>query len=145
MFTSFATSLTRSQMYRIAEALINAAAEGGGTVGRSAGRVRPTAGYAVSVKGAEMRLPKVLPPESMLVQWLDFIALPIADLQEELSGRVAYFGVWRDGDHLYFDVSLLVGDLEEALKIGEDNGQKAVWDFARNESVSVLQEEPAAL
>lgn len=47
----------------------------------------------------------------------------------------AYFGLWLDGKELFLDISIKIEDKAAARKIGKHNGQRAIFDLARQESI----------
>lgn len=49
--------------------------------------------------------------------------------------KKAYFGLWLDGDALYLDMSIRVGDKIAARKIGKKNEQIAIFDLSKKESI----------
>jgi len=48
------------------------------------------------------------------------------------------FGGWTDpaDGRIYLDVTTVVDDLDQALKLARENDQLAVWDFASQKSIS---------
>ena len=48
-----------------------------------------------------------------------------------------YVGWWRDGDSgiLYYDLVLIVYDEEEAIRMGEKRGEKAIYSFADSREI----------
>jgi hypothetical protein len=86
---------------------------------------RPAAGYAVSIPGHEYRSRWTLSAEQ-LSQYL-------YEHGEALSTEGAHLGAWWDDDDntWYLDVSIVVGDLDAALRLGAQWSQLAVYDLAR--------------
>lgn len=48
-----------------------------------------------------------------------------------------YIGVWSEGENLSqeFDLVAHIDNLEDAMRIGRNNNQKAIWDIANNTEV----------
>lgn len=53
------------------------------------------------------------------------------------SPDTAHVGVWTDPvtGKVWIDNTVIVKDLDEALALGRQNGELAIWDFAKNEEV----------
>lgn len=107
---------------------------------------RPYVGDGILVALDEFGL-KVTP---RAVQALNDLALTLADLVEQWvearSGRVLgnytparYYGSWRDGDDLYFDVVEAYSSAEEdrAIDAARARGELAVWHNGRKEEIRV--------
>lgn len=90
-----------------------------------------TSGYAVSVH----------PDASQMfdhVTSLDLIDYVIRNYDLLiLPGRV--FGGWRNpsSGYVYLDVSVVTHDLEEAMALGRDHEQLAIYDFSERSSLPV--------
>jgi hypothetical protein len=95
--------------------------KGGFTV-RDGNLIRPTSGYAVSIKGWETRVPRAL------------LSLPLfTAIVKSYQGLT--FGAWIDDGIVYFDRSFIYADRQAAIDVGHANGQKAIYDFAAGESI----------
>jgi hypothetical protein len=108
----------------------------GCTVSPTGERVEATRGYAVSVAGAELRT-AYRPSFGTVRGWLQDA---VAHVNEQaFYGRVANFGAWFDESarHYYLDVSLVVDTLSEALTLGRQYKQLAVWSFADSKAIPV--------
>lgn len=46
-------------------------------------------------------------------------------------------GGWKDEDDYYFDSVMVVDDLEEALRLGKENLQKAICDLKRKRVIMI--------
>ena len=90
-----------------------------------------SSGYGVSLAGEESRLPERLVRERPDV--LNTLAAYYIEVCRERSG--VYFGAWRDGGNVYFDLTEVFYDCEQALEKAERRGQKAIYDYAAGESI----------
>lgn len=55
---------------------------------------------------------------------------------EEIKGQKGLFcGAWLDGDTWYIDTSILIQDKKQAIKIGLQNNQLAIYDLKNNDSI----------
>lgn len=63
----------------------------------------------------------------------------IAHVKEALSLPHRVFGGWRDPatGRVYLDVSVVVGDLAQAMTLARENAQLAVFDFSAMASLPV--------
>lgn len=89
--------------------------------------VNPKIGYMVALKGFEQT-------ES----FIDFDEDSIEKFHYQNFDKLTpdtFIGAWVDKDKVYMDLSVLVGDLEAAVWLGIRNGQKAIYDNARNRSI----------
>lgn len=123
-------ALARLLAYRVA-------AEGGATVAQDGELLKPSSGYAVALPGYE------LVARSVGVELVREAEAWLAGLERE--GVQGELGVWRDerDGAVYFDVSELVQDREEAVRLGRERGQLAVWDFASGSEVRCGELVPA--
>ena len=48
------------------------------------------------------------------------------------------WGIWSNDGKLYFDLSVNVSDLNEALKFGQQNQQLAIWDCKSSRCISLV-------
>ena len=86
-------------------------------------------GYMVSKKGTDLVI--------------DFDTLNDYTLHAIIRGymynvfgsQVDFVGLWLDNGKLYFDVSALVRDFDNAIQLGKDNEQLAIFD---NENKQVI-------
>ena len=92
-------------------------------------KIEPKEGYMVSItptviEGANFKgVSKKLIVKHMVSYFKD-----IDDL---------YIGGWNDGKRDYFDLSLNVKTLEEAIEIGKQNNQLAIFDLQTFESIEI--------
>lgn len=49
----------------------------------------------------------------------------------------AYIGFWLDNNDLYVDLSINIDDLNEAIKIAQENKQLAIYNCMKGESIYV--------
>jgi hypothetical protein len=98
--------------------------------------IKPAGGYAVSVSGAECRT-AYRPSFSAVRCWLQDVVAHVS--AQSLYGRAAHFGAWFDESarHYYLDVSIIVDTLSEALTLGREHKQLAVWSFADGKAIPV--------
>lgn len=107
---------------------------GGATFDPRTGRLdEGTTGYAVSnTKGGSMDTPLA-----------DFGAGNIDEFArlhaDELAQPDAYHGTWVNGDSVVQDVSRVVPDQEQAMRLGVEGKQKAIWDRAKGEEIPTDQ------
>ena len=82
-----------------------------------------TAGYAVAVANTQ----NSFGPEG-LAKVVEYVAA---------HPEVNAFGGWYDSESglYYYDATIIVNDLNEALELGRKNGQLAIFDLARLEEI----------
>jgi hypothetical protein len=92
----------------------------------------PMHGYCVSVD-REARYVNH-PPSVLEVE--DYIRDNL-DLLRDAVDRRYYLGGWYNGKEnaYYLDVSIVVDDVEEALKIARRHAQKAIWNVSKSEEL----------
>lgn len=102
----------------------------------------PNSGYAASMQGHEkvINLPDTWDSMSssdrgMYIKQhiLDFIVTNGAQLETAWD----YIGAWTHGGSIYLDVTRLFDELYDAVLFGMLNGQKAIYDFNRDESIEI--------
>ncbi len=49
----------------------------------------------------------------------------------------AYIGFWLDNNDLYVDLSINIDDINEAIKIAQENKQLAIYNCMKGESIYV--------
>ncbi|NEB35900.1 hypothetical protein [Streptomyces sp. SID14515] len=104
-------------------------AEGGQTW--APGKTAPAAGHMVSLPGTE----RVIPLHYFCAS---DVALYVADHAEKVTrdGR-AYFGAWVDGDSVYLDISVNVMDAGDAVHLGFQWGQLAIYSIDADEVIEL--------
>lgn len=96
--------------------------DGGVTIHARTGS-EPTSGYAVSLPGYERTVPLAEFTASHLVKY-------VGDSWQGLSKGSAHLGAWIDGDTVYLDVSIVVPLQDDAIQLGREYGQLAVFNLA---------------
>lgn len=85
--------------------------EDGFTVDSTGKKLKPKSGYAVAIR-------------------------PIEDITRVNIGEDSAVGFWRDRDGTaYTDEVKIVEDVAEAIRVGRDNDQIAIWDFANEREI----------
>ena len=102
----------------------------------------PTSGYAASMQGHEkvINLPNTWDSMSssdrgtyIKQHILDFIVTNGAQLETAWD----YIGAWTHEGSIYLDVTRVFDELYDAVLFGMLNGQKAIYDFNRDESIEI--------
>lgn len=120
----------------IAEILVARADNSGGFTWRTSDGRYPDKGFAVAVaKGPERRIERPL------------LVADILDFEREFhdvihAGNVVFnggvcIGAWRDGGVWYLDLSIVCRSLDEALVLGRQNKQLAVYDLESATSINI--------
>lgn len=86
----------------------------------------PTVGYAVGREGWEVRLGRETVSAAMIRPWLDRVRTA-KTLHPDVDWAV---GVWYDKGFVYLDVVNVVMDRTEAIELGKDRRQLAIYDLA---------------
>ncbi len=115
------------------EALRNLKENGGYTLALDGGS--PQGGYAVAIyPNAERIIPEAEIASGDILQYID-------DWADVLKRDArAHLGGWVDEGQAYLDLSAVVDDLDEAMIIGWENKQKALFDLGTFEDVPVTEE-----
>jgi hypothetical protein len=93
--------------------------EDGFTVDSAGKKLAPKSGYAVAIR-------------------------PIDDITRVNIAEGSAVGFWRDRDGTaYTDEVKIVEDVAEAIRVGRDNDQIAIWDFANEREIRLNDEEIA--
>lgn len=84
-------------------------------------------GFMVSLKGHEVQVNKndIQEIKKEIEKKRDFI--------QDKKGL--YIGLWVDSDIMYIDISIHIIDYLEALEVGRNNEQKAIFDLKNNDSI----------
>lgn len=96
----------------------------------------PTAGYVVSLTGAEVRFDRgIVPPvgaptaalAALIESWLMHVAYPLI-----AAGPGRFVGAWLDSTtgHLYLDVSEVFDNPTDAVNAAHTRKQLAIWNIA---------------
>lgn len=86
-------------------------------------------GYMVSKKGCELVV------DFDTLNDYTFNAIVRGYMYNVFGSQVDFVGLWLDNGKLYFDVSTLVRNLDDALQLGKSNEQLAIFD---NENKQVI-------
>lgn len=86
----------------------------------------PTVGYAVGREGWELRLGRECVSKALIGPWLDRVQ-SAKSLHPDADWAV---GVWDDKGFVYLDVVNVVLDRAEAIELGKDRSQLAIYDLA---------------
>ena len=100
---------------------------GGATLDKNYNDFSSNVGFMVSIKGQEVKVNKndIEEIKKEIEKKRDFIK----------DKRGLYIGLWLEDDILFVDVSVHIVDYLEALEVGRNNDQKAIYDLKKNESV----------
>jgi len=96
-----------------------------------------TNGYYVSLEGHEKRLP-VSEDEYIFAAYLDRHIDRARHYNATNTGPIAYVGLWVDGNEIVFDLSLHIAIEIDAVVMGWENNQKAIFDIAKNQAINLL-------
>ena len=88
----------------------------------------PNYGYSVSMKGCEVKS-MVLTVELLA----DYIKMHSYLLNEEGN----FLGIWAENGLWYLDVTNVVMDKQDAIKLGIDNEQLAIFDNANKVAINI--------
>lgn len=114
----------------VAEGLGRFWANGGYTFGPDWASADISSGYAVSLSGGRQVPVRV------------FCALDLfqfaADHRYTLRQEGYYLGLWREGETVYIDITLIVPTWQDAVRIGQAHGQKAIYSY----DTGVVEEVP---
>jgi hypothetical protein len=87
-----------------------------------------TKGFYVSLAGLET----VISRNALSAELFEQVTSAYASLALQNDGLV---GVWESDGDVYFDVSQHVEDRNDALQLGKDRNQKAIWDIGNGEEI----------
>ena len=68
------------------------------------------------------------------------VARKLALWMQQQPSNVRWFGSWTDDDKIYFDGVTIVDDYIDAVLLGFERGEQAIYSFKDNECI-VLREE----
>jgi hypothetical protein len=137
--TSITPTVTASRL--VADILSN----GGGTRSIVNGIPVPTTGYAVSLPGHEVQIPKpVAASDGAHMEFVDKVRTFIRDRIGILSQPQHYVGAWVESDTVYLDVTRVFAERFWAELEGHAANQVAIYDLAKGESIYrvVLDDDP---
>lgn len=89
----------------------------------------PTVGFAVGREGWEMRLGQECVSKALIRSWLDRVQSDNARIVADYDLDWAV-GVWYDKGFVYLDVVNVVEDRDEAIRLGRERSQLAIYDLS---------------
>jgi len=107
--------------------------KGGGSYNLNTGRFNPSTGYMVAVN-CEKQL-SVLSKE--------LVKIYLAEYSEQLTADDAFFGLWLADGVWYYDVSKNVSRLSDAIRLGMQHDQLAIWDCENGVSIELPKRQTA--
>lgn len=90
---------------------------GGATLNKDLTQAKLAGGYMVSLKGSEEIHPSLT-------------LKALRDYSRRVS--IGFLGVWIDKGKVYLDNSINIDNLEEAIKLGKENDQLAIYDIVND-------------
>lgn len=96
----------------------------------------PRDGFAVAIsKGPERELLAAPTPDDIEQFYRD-------NLQTIVAGNVVFkggvcLGAWQGADRWYLDLTIVVRSLDEALVLGRQNAQMAVYDLGEGHAIAI--------
>ena len=101
--------------------------DGGATLDYNYNDFKSNKGFIVSLKGQEIKVNK---------NDIQGIKKEVEKKREFIKDKKGLFiGLWLEDDILYIDVSIHIIDYLEALEVGRNNDQKAIYDLQKNDSI----------
>ena len=97
---------------------------GGATIDRYSKPVKFKTGYQVSVT------------DIGCIAVADFTEQMAQDVVTLISKRGEYAGFWVDDGYVYADLSRRVSTKKDALKLGKELKQRAIWQWGKERSVA---------
>lgn len=115
--------------------IANAVESGGGLTLSFLTGDQPTSGYVVAERGNNKEIPEKTffdkkDGATELMSW-------IRQHEDKLDKPGAHLGIWHDKENgeVVLDVSYVVEDRDEAIALGRDNNQQAIWDIANFDEI----------
>jgi len=115
----------------LTKVLETAIANNGISYSISTGNYNVTTGYMVSIQGQEWKVSTIND---------DILKFYVKHHLNELWDEDRFLGIWLNKGQWYLDVSVNVEDLDEALRLGKNNNQIAIWDCAKAEEIRLTDE-----
>jgi len=106
---------------------------GGGSFNITTGELNPKSGYFVSLKGFEK--------EGTLSNTYDAAYMYALQNVEELQKEGRFMGAWLEDNKVIFDVSIQIGSEKEAIRIGIENEQRAIYNANTGETIYLKNKE----
>lgn len=97
----------------------------------------PTVGFAVGREGWEMRLGQEAVSEVLIREWLIRVITCKTALHPYADWAV---GVWYDKGFVYLDVVNVVEDRDDAIRLGRDRSQLAIYDLSLGQCIELCRE-----
>lgn len=118
-----------------ASRVLSATAKGGITLSFADGG-EPSTGYAVAARGMNREI-----PDSVFFNkrdGIDALRSWLVEHGDAFEDPQAHLGIWYDTEHheVCLDVSYVVADRADAVRLGQRNNQQAIWDIANFEEIS---------
>jgi hypothetical protein len=101
---------------------------GGGSYNFITGEINPTTGYMVALKDFQ-QVSAVLDE--------NLVKMYTREHAEFLIRDDVYLGLWLSNGLWYYDVSINVEGLANAVLMGVKNRQQAIWDCANNREIQL--------
>lgn len=119
-----------------AKRIFTAALAGGMTLSFLTG-VEPDHGYAVASRGDNQEIPDDVFFSSQQRGISELRKWVIAHKDKFADNPSAHLGIWHDEDHheVVLDVSYVIEDRDEAIRLGQQNNQQAIWDIANFDEI----------
>lgn len=89
----------------------------------------PKDGFMVSLPSKEVRVPKKYFTKEVIAVYLAFYWDEMKDNQ--------YFGAWWSGEEWFLDISVRCEEMGEAVKLGMEWDQLAIYDAGNKEVISL--------
>jgi len=102
----------------------------GATFNLNTGELNPTKGYFVALKRQELKV-KYNNPINEIVQKY------VLKNSIDLSDNNTFVGSWIEDGLLYLDVVVMLEDKEEAIKLGQQNEQLAIYDASTKQVITL--------
>lgn len=103
--------------------------------------VRDNGGFSVSPSGDSPKSGFMVSVRDLYKISLDLIEQDEIDFASDIASEInGYIGGWLDVNdtninNFYMDISVNIQDKEQALKVARENGQLAIYDIEKNESI----------
>lgn len=98
------------------------------------GEFNPNNGYMVSIKGHELKIP--YNTEGLQYEIAQYIKTKADILISGLSEN-KFIGAWLNDGYLFLDVSIKVDTLNEAIQLGRENNQLAIFDCSNGKEITL--------
>ena len=101
------------------------------------GQMNPSKGYMVSLKDYNLRIDTTELSYAEIEYEIKHYTSQVnyVYLYEKHTPEDSFLGTWFDGDTLHLDISVNIDNLDDALKLGRDNKQIAIYDCANQTDI----------